>query len=1374
MSPITLYTYPESTSIAPHILLHEIGVQFETVDITSAEDGLEELRKLNPKARIPVLIIDDQVITESTAIMTAIAQLAPEKHLLGKTNLEVVRVYEWLNWLSGTLHGHAWGMVFRPERYIDDVSMHDAVRAKGMVAAKEIYEMVEDHLRGVHAVGDGLTVVDAFLYVFYRWATSTKWSVEYNTVKRQKLFQNTPKDRSAFPALQAAVKPHIESFNALWEESLVDAGLKDIGIQTVVDGDPRNPSRSIARNRLDLRVTEVLLEKAVLPPTNKYSIQDRNIYPAECRERHATYRGKLRARLQYRINNGDWKESVRDIGQMPIMLRSNRCHLERFSPAEMVRRKEESEELGGYFIVNGNEKLIRMLIASRRNYPMAISRHAFTNRGPTFSKFGIQIRSVRPDQSSQTNVLHYLTDGNVTFRFSWRKNEYLIPVVMILKALVETNDREIAESIIGSSSSKSPNSFVSDRTELLLRTYKAYNLKTRAQTLAYLGEKFRPVLGLPITTPDEKIGEEFLRKIVLPHLGNVDVTAAQNNDKFQLMLFMIRKLYALAAGDCSLDNPDAVSNQEVLLGGFLYGMILKEGIHDWLVGIGLAAREWLRMKNGAKFTDPGFEADFLPKIVRRTNENIGGKLEYFLSTGNLVSQTGLDQSQTSGFTIVAEKINFYRFISHFRCIHRGTFFAQLKTTTVRKLLPESWGFLCPVHTPDGSPCGLLNHLAHQCMVQIKKIDTSGIEKAVIQLGLSPVPAMDIEDSLSVQLDGRILGYCHAKRARDISQLLRHWKVNGEHSIPTELEIGFVPTSNGGLYPGLYLFTDPSRMLRPVRYIAADKNDFVGPFEQQYMNIACVEVDIIPNLTTHIEHKPTNIFSILANMTPFSDFNQSPRNMYQCQMSKQAMGTPSSNMMCRTDNKAYLLQTGQTPVVRPPLYNEYGLDNFPNGMNAVVAVISYTGYDMDDAMIINKSAHERGFGDGVIYKTKVYNLDEKSRAARSKTEIKSLFGFAEGDPNISPEAHSALDSDGLPGIGTRVKEGDIVLAYHSVMFDPSEGKLKNLDGKTSFYKYKEAEEAWIDQVRLIGSENGDQPCQAISIKYRIPRRPIIGDKFSSRHGQKGVCSMLWPSEDMPFSETGIQPDVIINPHAFPSRMTIGMFVESLAGKSGALHGLAQDCTPFSFDEDNTAGNFFGDQLRQAGYNFYGNEPMYSGITGKEFAADIYMGVVYYQRLRHMVSDKFQVRTTGPVNALHGQPIKGRSKGGGIRVGEMERDSLIAHGCMSLLQDRLMDCSDKTRAWVCRSCGSFISTMMVPNQFTLGKRGGRVQPSGIVRCRACARPAAFEDSKLNVWEDGAGRKYFGGDNTTVVFVPQVLRLLDVELSTMGVRTRFDIEN
>ena len=570
------------------------------------------------------------------------------------------------------------------------------------------------------------------------------------------------------------------------------------------------------------------------------------------------------------------------------------------------------------------------------------------------------------------------------------------------------------------------------------------------------------------------------------------------------------------------------------------------------------------------------------------------------------------------------------------------------------------------------------------------------------------------------------------------------------------------------------------MLRPVKYLPLDRTDFVGPFEQPFMSIACREVDVESGESSHLEYAPTNILSILANQTPFSDFNQSPRNMYQCQMSKQTMGTPGTSLRYRSDNKAYVLQTGQTPVVRPPLYNEYGLDNFPNGTNAVVAVISYTGYDMDDAMILNKSAHERGFGYGSIYKTKVIKLDVE-RAGRSVRGIGRLFGFA---PNsyISTATKRILDSDGFPYVGTMIREGEPLCASHTVSYDPfqsSDGNpFVNKDGQNQLHKYKDSEPCYVESVTLIGSESGNDPLQAVSIKLRVPRSPVIGDKFSSRHGQKGVCSQKWPAVDMPFSESGMVPDIIINPHAFPSRMTIGMFVESLAGKSGSLHGFAQDCRPWRFSEADTAGEYFGSQLRAAGYNYHGNEPMYSGITGTEFAADIFVGVVFYQRLRHMVNDKFQVRTTGPVAPLTGQPIKGRAKGGGIRVGEMERDALLAHGCAFLLQDRLLNCSDYRKEWICKKCGRFLSTQ--PTVFTggIGPGGRHYRGTGVVRCRRCSRKVEDAVEKGgNIatggeWEDGQGGKWIGGEDTTVVAVPGVLRFLDIELAAMGVKMKFNV--
>jgi len=281
---------------------------------------------------------------------------------------------------------------------------------------------------------------------------------------------------------------------------------------------------------------------------------------------------------------------------------------------------------------------------------------------------------------------------------------------------------------------------------------------------------------------------------------------------------------------------------------------------------------------------------------------------------------------------------------------------------------------------------------------------------------------------------------------------------------------------------------------------------------------------------------------------------------------------------------------------------------------------------------------------------------------------------------------------------------------------------------------------------------------VSIKLRVTRAPVIGDKFSSRHGQKGVCSQKWPDVDMPFTESGIRPDVIINPHAFPSRMTIGMFVESLAGKVGALQGRAQDATPFRFSEEDTAADYFGEQLIKAGYNYHGNEPMYSGTLGVEFNADVYIGCVFYQRLRHMVNDKFQVRTTGPVHSLTQQPIKGRKRAGGIRFGEMERDSMIAHGTSFLLKDRLMNCSDYTQSWICRDCGSVLSPLSA-----LSGTGG----AGAVRCKSCAVPADGFEKHGEAWLDGSGSSWKGGENVAVVALPHVFKYLAAELACMSIR-------
>jgi DNA-directed RNA polymerase I subunit RPA2 len=653
----------------------------------------------------------------------------------------------------------------------------------------------------------------------------------------------------------------------------------------------------------------------------------------------------------------------------------------------------------------------------------------------------------------------------------------------------------------------------------------------------------------------------------------------------------------------------------------------------------------------------------------------------------------------------------------------------------------------------------------------------------------------------------------------------------------------------GPFPGLFLSGEAARMMRPVRQLpgvygraheaaiglpveasvaacaaGGGTIELLGPLEQQYLDIACsprdfsdvagmapgTALDPAASPYTHMELSPMSMLSLAASLTPFSDLNQSPRNMYQCQMGKQTMGTPLHALQHRSDTKLYRIQTPQAPLVQNTGQSEYGMDEYPAGTNAVVAVIAYTGIDMEDAMIVNKSSYERGFAHASVYKTITVDLVKDSRGGETKREVfanhfaatsaaasgasaaaaraGSITSSSSSDPSASSSSSSSggadagsgslggvgdafpplqqrtvpsLDSDGLPSVGRLVREGDPLYCIYDTV-----------TGKTRVVKHKDAEPAYIESVTLMGADSAVPSSlpQKAAIKLRFNRNPVVGDKFSSRHGQKGVMSILWPQHDMPFTESGMSPDVIINPHAFPSRMTIGMLVESMAGKAGAVHGRFQDSTPFRFSERHRAVDFFGEQLRAAGYQYYGSEPMYSGVNGEPLHADIFMGVVYYQRLRHMVSDKSQVRALGPINPLTRQPIKGRKKHGGIRFGEMERDSLIAHGTSFMLHDRLMNSSDRHVGILCKHCGSVISPSAT---FARGRYGATAMAEqsrvadGLFTEEQAA-PATLGPAKgWTCTSCGTGSGCVG------MPLPYVYRYLANELAALNIRLTLDVE-
>lgn len=357
----------------------------------------------------------------------------------------------------------------------------------------------------------------------------------FHTLERERLFREPAADGYGYPVLQEITKPHIESFNCITEfgnnsgKGLLDIAVKDIGSMSAFDHSPNDLNMTEngepLGNKLTFWVEDPKISMPMVDTNDAYSVQ-RKVFPSECRERLKTYKGRFQVKFCWRVNDGPVSSEIRDLGQLPIMVRSNRCHLRGLSSKQLIARHEESEEMGGYFIVNGIEKLIRLLIVPRRNHVTAIVRSSFQNRGAMYSQYGCSIRCARPDQTTQTNTVHYLNDGNAMLRFAWRKQEYMVPVILILKALVDTSDKEIFDALC---QGDIKNTFLTDRVELLLRSFKTYSLFGRDACLSYLGEKFRVIMGQDEDLTNREVGEALLNKIILVHLQD-------NRDKFNLLM----------------------------------------------------------------------------------------------------------------------------------------------------------------------------------------------------------------------------------------------------------------------------------------------------------------------------------------------------------------------------------------------------------------------------------------------------------------------------------------------------------------------------------------------------------------------------------------------------------------------------------------------------------------------------------------------------------------------------------------------------------------------------------------------------------------------------------------------------------------------
>ena len=596
-------------------------------------------------------------------------------------------------------------------------------------------------------------------------------------------------------------------------------------------------------------------------------------------------------------------------------------------------------------------------------------------------------------------------------------------------------------------------------------------------------------------------------------------------------------------------------------------------------------------------------------------------------------------------------------------------------------------------TDDGFPEDLFDDVEIEDMGEIE-IDEPAEEEVEIAESSEEIDEIPYYEPLSktkIYINGELLGSC--EDPIEFTQQMREKRRNGE--VSHEMNITYYEDNNE-----IYIFNDPGRARRPLLIVkdgvpllkddhldkvASGKLSWDDLIEKGYIEYLDAEEEensyIAMSLAelnedhTHLEIDPATMLGICAGIIPFSDHNSSPRNTMEAGMTKQALGLYVSNYALRTDTRAHLLHHPQTPIVKTRIIDSTNYDLRPSGQNFVVALMSYEGYNMEDAMVINKGALERGLARSSFFRA--YDTSEKRYAGGQvdKFEVpnQDVKGYR------SDDAYRFLDEDGVINPESEVNSGDVLIGKTSPprFLEEEYGTIADRRRETSV-TVRHGEKGIVDAVLLSETVEGSRLAK---IRVRDTRQPEFGDKFASRHGQKGVIGLILSPEDLPFTEFGVVPDLIVNPHAIPSRMSIGQVLEMVAGKAGCLEGLRVDATPFN--------QTLEDEIKQTlidnGFESAGCESLYSGVTGERLDAEIFVGVAYYQKLHHMTTDKVYARSRGPVQVLTRQPTEGRAREGGLRFGEMERDCLIAHGAALTLKERLLDESDKYEAIVCENCG-----------------------------------------------------------------------------------------
>ncbi len=961
----------------------------------------------------------------------------------------------------------------------------------------------------------------------------------------------------------------------------------------------------------------------------------RKITPMEARMRDLTYSSSVYVEMIPVINGIEQESQEVKLGELPIMLRSNLCVLNGLSREQLIEEGEDPDDPGGYFIINGTERVIVMV------------EEVLSNR-PVIEVKG-DLETARINSESSSFVQRHLLErrnGLITVSFANLKK---LPVVVLLRALGMSTDKEIIESI----STKKE-----EAEEIYFNMYE-YDIKTTEEAKNYIAER----LKIPQKEYRDKRVNDILDKYLLPHLGQ---DRKNRKEKALYLAKVVRKLLRLGLRKISEQDIDHYGNKRLrLVSDFLE--ILFRSI---LLGkYGLVSRimySYQKLVKRGKMPSISsiVESDYLTKRIvshMATGQWIGGR-------------TGVSQR--------LERTNYVRTVAHLRNIISPLSSAQ-EHFEARALHATHWGRLCCEETPEGINIGLRKYLALMGIISTTapEKDTKALEDM----------ASKGSGTTAIFLDGRVVGTTDDPEA--FVKKVREKKRTG--ALSPYINVVWVPE-----FEEMNINTDSGRLQRPLIIVENGKpklNDKVieklekGEMswtdllkqgiieyldaEEENSALVALDQESIGRNTTHMEVDPSVILGISASLVPFAPHNRGDRVNFGAKMSGQSLGVYSTNFMLRTDTKSDVLLYPQMPLVNTAVGNSINMENHPQGQNIVIAVMSYKGFNMEDGIVFNKGSIERGFGRSCFFRN--YTTEEKKYWGIEKDEIciphKSISGYR------TEESYVNLAADGIVNRETSVESGDVLVGKISPLrfFGPVESFMTETENRRETSEIiRHGEEGVVNNVVVTETISGNK---LVKISVRSDRTPELGDKFASRHGQKGVVALIVPEEDMPFTSEGITPDIILNPHAIPSRMTIGQLLEIIGAKASALSGDRIDGSAFAktYEKD------LREMLKNMGFRDDGKECMYDGITGKRYDARILIGPCYYQKLHHMVANKIQARARGPVTLLTKQPTAGRVKQGGLRLGEMEKDCLIAHGTSLLLKERFS--SDKYRVPICQKCG-----------------------------------------------------------------------------------------